>query len=670
MASLPPLAPFPQSSWRQHLSSSEWNSLLQAWTSICRALVALPEKDFKTVPSRDDSVATFLVSFAEETAEAGFTILESHSTTLPKAVFQLTSRVFSASPPSQLFDYAFLANVARIFPRKATAPLIAQLFRQHAAPLEAALTALKKQLIPQLEAGIKGDLKIVEARLIRLNYLLHASPDACTLFLAGSDFLDGLIVCFRVMNPPLRKVILTTTYLCLIGLIDVEPAKWSMLGDQLYALKEAADAHKVGPLNVNDSLVPELVTNTPLLKILQRRAQDSGAATDSFKKRITALESYRKGAMVRPKRLVRRRVDKGKGKETYQEVDADIHVHRMSQITQVQDLFPDLGSGFVSKCLDEYGEDVEQVVANLLSETLPSHLASADRSEPLYVSLCYQNLAQLTTLRSSHPEARHTDLAPRPTPPQLPTRANVFDDDDFDRLAMDVSKVSFGKKPGKSADEMLKDKANAPNKSAILSALAVFDSDDDERDDTYDADDVGGTVDASNQEADAASDGNEEILFRAYQLDSKLFDRDAATRRGSQRAKLRGDTGMTDEAIEGWALILVRNPQQKRRLEAKYAFAGQQAQIDRTSWRASPAGSGEEGSDPDGGSSRGGRGGGRGRGRGQGRGRGRGGNVAGPTGEKETESARKNKEANKGSRANHNRRDARAKKMARGGFAG
>ncbi|KAH7250038.1 uncharacterized protein BKA55DRAFT_511520 [Fusarium redolens] len=650
MVSLPPLAPFPQSSWRQHLSPSEWNTLLQSWTSICRAISSLSEKDIKTALSRDDSIATFLVSFAEETAEAGFTILDSHSTTLPKAVFQLISRVFAVSPPPQLFDYAFLANIARIFPRKATAPLIAQLFQQHAAALEASLTGLKKQLIPQLEAGIKGDLKSVEARLIRLNYLLHASSDTCTLFLAGSDFLDGLIVCFRVMNPPLRKVILTTTYLCLVGLIDTEPAKWSMLSDQLYALKEAADAHKAGPLNVNDSLVPELITNTPILKILLRRAEDTGAATENLKKRITALESYRKGAMVRPKRLIRRRLDKGKGKETQPEVDADIHVHKMSQITQVQDLFPDLGSGFVSKCLDEYGEDVEQVVSNLLSETLPPHLADADRSESL----------------SSHSEAGHTELAPRPTPPQVPARHNVFDDDDFDRLAMDVSKVSFGKKPGKNADEMLKDKANAPNKSAILSALAAFDSDDDERDDTYDADDVGGTVDASNQEADAASDSNEEALFRAYQMDSKLFDRDAATRRSSPRAKLREETGMTDEAIEGWALILVRNPQQKRRLEAKYAFSGQQAQLERTSWRESPAGSGEEGSEPDGGSSRGGRGGGRGRGRG----RGRGGNVAGPTGKKETETARKNKEANKGSRANHNRRDARAKKMARGGFAG
>ncbi|KAG5977702.1 hypothetical protein E4U54_007095 [Claviceps lovelessii] len=170
-----------------------------------------------------------------------------------------------------------------------------------------------------------------------------------------------------------------------------------------------------------------------------------------------------------------------------------------------------------------------------------------------------------------------------------------------------------------------------------------------------------------NQEADGANDGNEEALFRAYQMDEKLFDRDAATRRNNAaRAKLRDTTGMTDEAIEGWAVMLARNPQQKKRLEAKYAFAGQQTQLQATSWRATPAGSGTEAGDSDGGGGRCGRGrGGRGRGRG-----GRGGNVAGPTGEKETETARRNKEAHKGSRANHNRRDARAKKMARGGFAG
>ncbi|KAH6891308.1 hypothetical protein B0T10DRAFT_309101 [Thelonectria olida] len=652
MPSLPPLAPFPKASWRQRLSSQEWESLLEAWKALCHALLALSDKDFKAALSNDDSILTFLTSFAEETAEAGTPILGLYSMLLMRAVFQLSVRVLNISPPPypQLLGFPFLADLARIFPSRVTVPLLQQLFRQHSTPLESSLSSVKKLLIPQLDAGINGDLKLVESQLTRLNHLLHVSPDACTLFLAGSDFFDGLVTCFQVMNPPLRSVIITTAYLCIVGLIEAEPPKWSMLGDQLYALKAAADAHKAGPLNVRESLVPELVTNTPLLSILLRRAEDANAATDNLKKRITALEGFKKGAMVRPKRLVRRKMDKGKGKETEHQVEAEMHIHKMSQISQIQDLFPDLGSGFVAKCLVEYADDVEQVVANLLGESLPPYLANADRAEPL----------------SPHTERRHSVLAPRSTPPQLPTRHNVFDDDELDRLAHDTSKLSFGKKPGKTADDVLKDKSNAPNKAAILSALAAFDSDDDERDDTYDAADVGGTVDATNNEADAASDGNEEALFKAYQADGKVFDRDATTRRSAARVKLRGETGMTDEAIEGWAVMLVRNPQQRRKLEAKFAFSGQQAQLERTSWRESP--NGEVDSEADGGSSRGGRGGGRGRGRGHGRGRG--GNVAGPTGDKETESARRNKESHKGSRANHNRRDARAKKMARGGFAG
>ncbi|CAM1504053.1 Fc.00g016440.m01.CDS01 [Cosmosporella sp. VM-42] len=655
MANFPPFAPFPQSAWRQHLTSQDWDLLVGAWITLCYALTNLSDKELKAALAKDESVATFLSSFVEGTAESGTSDLGSHSTQLMKAVFQLTSRVLTSSPPAELLSFQVIADVAKIFPKKLTTPLISQLFQAHTTALETSLSSLKKVLIPHLDSGIKGDLKLVEAQLSRLNPLLHVSPDACTLFLAGSDFFDGLVTCFQVMNPPLRKVIVTTIYLCLVGLVEAEPPKWSMMSDQLYALKSAADAHKAGPLNANDSLVPELVTNTPLLKLISRRAETSGTATDSLKKRITALEEFKKGAMVRPKRLVRRKVDKGKGKATQQDVEVEIHVHRMSQITQVQDLFPDLGAGFVSRCLEEYGEDMEQVVANLLGESLPPHLAKADRTEQLF----------------SQPQGQHhAEMAPHSTPPHVPARHNVFDDDEFDRLAVDVSKISFGKKPGKTADDILQDKSNAPNKAAILSALAAFDSDDDERDDTYDAADVGGTVDAANNEADAVTDGNEEALFRAYQMDGRVFDRDAQTRRGIQRVKLRQETGMTDEAIEGWAVMLVRNPQQKRRLEAKYAFSGQQAQVERTSWRATPVGSGAEESDPDGGSSRGGRG-GRGRGRGRGGGGGRGGaNVAGPTSEKGTETARKNKEANKGSRANHNRRDARAKKMARGGFAG
>lgn len=265
-------------------------------------------------------------------------------------------------------------------------------------------------------------------------------------------------------------------------------------------------------------------------------------------------------------------------------------------------------------------------------------------------------------------------MAPHSTPPQLPSRRNVFDDDEFDQLAIDSSRLHFGRRnPDATTEDMLRTKTSASAKAAILSALAAFDSDDDERNDTYDVEDVGGTVDSAtpgNNPEEANSDvrdGNDEALFKAYKATPDVFGRDAATRRGNGRMKLKQETGMTDEAIEGWGLMLSRDSRQMRRLEAKFStFTGGQTSLTPSSWRASPAGSGTEDSDADGGNR--GRGGFRGRvGRGRGRGRG---NVAGSTGDNNTEVARQRKEASKGSRANHNRRDQRAKKMARGGFPG
>lgn len=213
------------------------------------------------------------------------------------------------------------------------------------------------------------------------------------------------------------------------------------------------------------------------------------------------------------------------------------------------------------------------------------------------------------------------------------------------------------------AEDILEDRSTAPNKAAILSALAAFDSDDDERDDTYDTADVGGTVDSTNPE-ESQDQPHDEVLFKTFKANPKAFGRDADTRRGKQRADLRLETGMTDEAIEGWGLMLSRDARQMRKLEAKFStFRGNQNEIKSTAWKPSPAGSGTEDSDVDGGNrGRGGmRGGGRSRGRGA-RGRGRG-NVAGPTGDKDTQNARRKKEANKGSRV----RDQRDRKMARGG---
>ncbi|KAG8156332.1 hypothetical protein KVR01_013784 [Diaporthe batatas] len=667
-SSLPPFAPFPTAAWKELLSIDEWNAGLGAWISLAEAHLALSDADFSKQTLGDESVSQFLASFMREVAAHGSALLGTSAPArlLLKDCFLLAARVLrSSSPPVVLLQWEFLSDLSRVYSKKRASSLLSSLSASSHDTVEAFLGPVKKFLIKNLDNGLNGDLKSVEQYLHRLSHLISASPCAASFFLAGSEFLDGLIACYRIMNPPLRKTIITTTYLSLMGLVESSPPKLSLLTDQLYSLKTAAEDHKAGPTSANDSLVPELVSTTPLLQQIKHRLEASGTENARTKNMIMDLEAFRKpGVGMKPKRLVRRKIDKGKGValDDHEAMAGDVHVHHMSQITQVQDLFPELGSGFVSKLLDEYGGETEQVIAHLLEDSLPPHLSAADRSEPL----------STTTAKPR----RRSSLLPRSTPPLLPTRRNVFDDDELDRLAVDASQLHIGKKaPDKTADDILADRSTAPNKAAILSALAAFDSDDDERDDTYDAADVGGTVDAATTE-DPAND-NEETLWRTYQSTPNAFERDQATRRSAARSKLKDDTGMTDEAIEGWAVMLSRNANQNRRLEMKYSaantFTGQQNELTSTAWRASPAGSGAEQSDTDGGGrgGRGGRGrGGRGRGRGGG-GPGRGGgNVAGPSGEHDTEQARRRKEASKSQRANHSRRDQRAKKMARGGFPG
>ncbi|KAE8450056.1 hypothetical protein EG329_007196 [Mollisiaceae sp. DMI_Dod_QoI] len=664
---LPPMVPFPEAAWRNHIVPEEWEACLDAWITLAGAHLSLPNSEFVRRTCRDDSIPTFLTSYVAESALSHDIPAASPSKgkQLRKQCYLLSRRLLeNDDSPESLLHWQFLSDFSKIYGKDHGGQVVAIVWKRHLASLEASVAALKSTLIKDLDAGLKGDLSTAEASLKRLNHLLHASPQTAAFFMAGSDFLDSLISCYKIMNPPLRKVIISTTYLCLIGLTEGDKPNFSSLVDQLYSLKIAAEAHKAGPTNVNDSLVAELVTSTPVVKQIQQRIEASGSGSSRAKSVITTLEGFKKaGSSGKPRHLVKRKVNKGKGValDVYGHGShGKIHVHRMSLISQVQDLFPDLGSAFIVKLLDEYGDDVEQVISHLLEGSLPDHLEKADHAE---------------SLEDGQFQDHKPDMAPHSTPPLPPSRRNVFDDDEFDQLAVDTSKLHFGRRnPDQTADDVLQDRSTAPNKAAILSALAAFDSDDDERDDTYDVADVGGTVDSATpgnnpEEANVDTrDGQDEALFRAYKMSPETFGRDAATRRGKARAALREETGMIDEAIEGWGLMLSRDPRQMRRLEAKYfTFTGAQKELTPTSWRASTAGSGTEDSDIDGNGR--GRGGFRGRAPRGGRGRGRG-NVAGPTGDKDTEVARHRKEANKGSRANHNRRDQRARKMARGGFPG
>lgn len=646
--SLPAFANVPTENDSSRLPPEEWQACLDSWIMLAEMYLRLPDSDWnKSLEGDISNLVGFLRSYFLALTKA---TKISDAAQLRRLCFLLSHRAFSSTTiPQELLSWTFLVSICAAFPKnEELKKLLSSAWKRRSPEVDAGLQAEKNAHIRLLE---KSGASEPTSRFTQAVPLLLQMPDVAAFLLTGSDLLDAINATYQKSDSTFRKVATIYVYLGLVGLLTSSNPSTSALSDHLYSLKSSS---KHG----EPSLLADLASNTPLMSKLKEMmgSQDSPRAI----KMEQLLSEYRQPGSGRPKHLVRRKIDKGKERvddEFGHHAFGGVHVHRMSMITQVQDLFPDLGSGFIVKLLDEYNDDVEQVTAHLLDESLPPHLNSLDRTLQL----------------PSEPAQDNADLAPHLAPRSTPPleRRNIYDDDELDQLAVDTSRLHFGRtKQNKTADNILADRSTAPNKAAILSALAAFDSDDDERDDTYDVEDVGGTVDQS-MDAEASVDKNEEALFAAYKMSSASFARDSATRRGKARLALKSETQMTDEAIEGWAVMLARDPRKLKRLEAKYAtFSGQQNAIEQTRWREAEG----EDAESSGGEAFGvnrGRG---GRGRGGFRGvRGRGGAgtaVSGPSNEAGTQNARRGKEASKGSRANHNRRDQRAKKMARGGFPG
>ncbi|KAL8902522.1 MAG: hypothetical protein Q9207_004620, partial [Kuettlingeria erythrocarpa] len=556
---LPPFAPFPPANLRKDIVPEEWELCLDAWLLLAEGHLLLSPESFASKLSKDQSLPRFLFSYVEAMAgDVNHDELDPRSKQLRRKCYLLIHRCLSEpkQKPPLLLDWQFLSDVCIIYSKSPSLkPLLHGLWQ--AEHLDDRFKKNKASLTRSLEAAATNDdLSGLGATLARTAALLRVCPAYGHLLLLGSDFIDAVTTLHTHASPPFQRKLVVITYRCLLALMDPSFPRFSTLLDHLYSMHSSA------------SLLADLCSSTPFIqKLRERIAGPEAIRAEKLIQKLSALEGTAGPLASRGKKKpLRNKPDKGKGKQNYQyghgAFDGGMHVHRMSLVTQIQDLFPDLGSGFIIKLLDEYGDDTEEVTAHLLDHSLSAHLKSLNRSE---------SLPQPSSPRPATDLARH--LPPRATPPLLPTRRNIHDNDAFDRLTIDPSQIHRGlKSSSRTADSVLQDRSSALNKAAILSALAAFDSDDDERDDTYDVGDVGGTVDTAlpgGDEVDAdLRDKNEEALFRAWKMSSEVFERDAATKRGKARMALKSETGMTDEAIEGWGIMVGRDPRRLRRLEA------------------------------------------------------------------------------------------------------
>jgi activating signal cointegrator complex subunit 2 len=500
------------------------------------------------------------------------------------------------------------------------------------------------------------------ARYRRINALVKSSAETGLTLMTGSDYLESLLEAYNLLQKTsdtmdAQKTLTEHIYYCLRSLMFDGLRRDSMLLDHLYHMKSESD-RVIKSDTHHSTLCSSLVCTTSFLRHLT--ADGAVSSTKRGQGLVDSLSTLRQNTMqLHPQIALRRRtVGKGKGKSKT-DTNEEMHMHNASQVSKVHELFPDLPNKYILQLLDNFNDDTESVIAGLLEpDSLPTHLqdhGTRESDSPTFGG-------------PSH------DLAPHSTPPLPPQRKNVFDNDEFDNLRISSGHLHKGRKT-LNVDQPKDGNANARSKAAILAALAAFDSDDDERDDTYDVADVGGTVDSTvdtdsrpRPVSKVEQNPHEESLYRAWKSNQEIFARDSTTRVSKVRQDLKQETGMSDEQIEGWAIMLKKDSRLQNSLEKKYstmrAFGGNQPALGATRWQGETPEDSEEGEAV---------GGGRRTGQAQirghrtwGRGRG-GGSTAGASNDTATQAARKRKEQGRGrGGASHHRREGRAKKMGRG----
>ena len=681
---LPPLASFPDRSIISNILPDEWQACLEAWIFAVEFRLRLLPDHFRHLKlSLNASGLPFLLSYYRQweyhsKIDLAYRSEDEKEVKLYRQCVLLTRRLLTETdPPYNCSSQDLFALLSSTSLALGTSGLWRQslkmAWKRSKDQIAPAIETCKSFLIRELPQGLPTRAEVVILNLRQATALTKVLNEAGEFLMTGSDYLESLATGY----PPspkassgsqdldLPRELTENLYFCLRSLMISDVPHVSLLLDHLYSIKSTIDEKAQANL-AQQTILSSLVCSTSFLRHLDVFVSAHGQNRGSSL--IKSLYAYREMTMhLHPPVFNKKsKVQKGKGKAV---PNGDMHVHEAFRVSQIHDLFPDLSEAYILRLLEHFSDSIEAVTAALLEpESLPHHLQDRDADGDTQRQLT----GQVKTMNLHEPLNT------------LPQRRNVFDGDDFDHLRISSSKLHIGRKD-KTNETMTNPDERSKSKAAILAALAAFDSDDDERDDTYDVGDVGGTVDTS-MDTDSRSraqklsaggeDPYEELLFGAWRNAPQVFARDSKTRLSQPRQKLKHETGMGDEQIEGWAVMLGRDKSLLSRLEKKYslafAFGGQQHKLAGTKWSASRSGTAteddESGDDQGGLEGSGGRGGGGSLGRGaRGFGRGRGGSTSGPSHDAATQAARRRKEQGRGRGGmNHNRREGRAKKIGRG----
>ncbi|XP_055480026.1 activating signal cointegrator 1 complex subunit 2 [Psammomys obesus] len=278
-----------------------------------------------------------------------------------------------------------------------------------------------------------------------------------------------------------------------------------------------------------------------------------------------------------------------------------------SLISQVKDLLPDLGEGFILACLEHYSYDSEQVINNILEDRLAPELSQLDRSLERHVK-------------------------PDPTP-LLTSRHNVFQNDEFDvfsRDSVDLSRVHKGRRKEENVRSLVNDKRAVVSQRQRYQKYSVVveevplqpgeyqvDDYEDEYDDTYDGNQVGAN--------DADSD-DELISRRPFTIPQVLRTKvpgEGQEEEYDEEEEAEEEAPKPDHFIQDPAVLREKAEARRMAFLARKGYRPENS----TAVMGSPRGHGQS---------------------------------------RETTQERRKKEANKAARANHNRRTMADRKRSKG----
>lgn len=378
MMALPPFASFPPANIRSEIPPEEWQGCLESWVLLAKCNLLLSSEEFSLQITKDHSIVEFLLSYVRQNAASNEdpTNRSESAKRLRRESFLLLHRILmEVKPvPTVLLEWAFLGDFSMIYhSSKSLMELLESVWDREGLENSTSMQKSKTYIIEMIEKdvgkGTPAETPDVELALRRAACLLKVCYQYGQFLMLGSDFLDSLSTTYENASYDFQTREEIIGCLCLSSLLDSRRPKFSTLIDHVYELNKASH---------HQSLCKGIFSNTPLLS--RMREQIKGPEKERAKKLMADLSEFESAK----KKTVWRKLDKGKGRAEGEYgcgALENLHAHKLSLVTQIQDLFPDLGSGFIVRLLDEYDEDVEQVTAHLLDASLPPHLRHLDRSE-------------------------------------------------------------------------------------------------------------------------------------------------------------------------------------------------------------------------------------------------------------------------------------------------